>query len=435
MPSPAGGAEMTAEIAVLNKSAVALAADSAVTIGRGAAAKIYNSVNKVFELHEVEPVGIMIYGRLTFMGLPIETVIKTYRKEHAQKTCETIREYKDSFIRWLGANVRYDIEDEKEAIALVCGDIVERVNLKVDRRVRDEILKTGKYLRSKDNPIAAAVLKEEIASAKLVDRVSYYSRKYVQNIETSFGKEIDDFASMLDIDTNATTKRLFHAAVIEIIVRKKLSSFRTGVVIAGFGTSEICPSLERFEMDGIIGGSLKVVENKSIDVGRRGPHADVTGFAQIDMIDRFLHGVDSEMYDYAKGIVANSIRSTATEIVAALTGTPSDKVVLSPDVMAVLNKIQNDQVKNLDKFKDRNYTKPILDMIRHMPKPELATLAKALIDLTSLKRKVSREQESVGGEVDVAVISKSEGFVWVQRKHYFPADINPRFRARHFKAS
>ena len=37
-----------------------------------------------------------------------------------------------------------------------------------------------------------------------------------------------------------------------------------------------------------------------------------------------------------------------------------------------------------------------------------------------------------GGEVDVAVISKSEGMVWVRRKHYFPADLNARFFARHF---
>jgi len=71
-------------------------------------------------------------------------------------------------------------------------------------------------------------------------------------------------------------------------------------------------------------------------------------------------------------------------------------------------------------------------MIRHMPKQEIAALAKALIDLTSLKRHVSQEQESVGGDVDVAVISKSEGFVWVKRKHYFQSEFNTRFFARHY---
>jgi hypothetical protein len=62
-----------------------------------------------------------------------------------------------------------------------------------------------------------------------------------------------------------------------------------------------------------------------------------------------------------------------------------------------------------------------------MPKQELGTLASSLIEITSLKRKVSRGQETVGGDVDVAIISKAEGFVWIKRKHYFPKDLNARF--------
>jgi len=50
---------MTAEVAILNSNAVAIAADSAVTIGRGK--KIYNSAIKVFSLSKVAPVGVMVY--------------------------------------------------------------------------------------------------------------------------------------------------------------------------------------------------------------------------------------------------------------------------------------------------------------------------------------------------------------------------------------
>jgi hypothetical protein len=47
-----------------------------------------------------------------------------------------------------------------------------------------------------------------------------------------------------------------------------------------------------------------------------------------------------------------------------------------------------------------------------MPKPELARMAEALVNLTSIKRRVSRGVETVGGPIDVAVISHAEGFVW-----------------------
>ena len=62
-------------------------------------------------------------------------------------------------------------------------------------------------------------------------------------------------------------------------------------------------------------------------------------------------------------------------------------------------------------------------------------MAEALIDLTSIKRKVSQGMETVGGPVDVAVISKNDGFVWIKRKHYFPAEINSRYFERNIRTS
>jgi hypothetical protein len=93
---------MTAEIAILNKSAVALAADSAVTIGQPPNAKIYKTVNKIFELSNVAPVGIMVYGRLDHMGLPLEVIVKEYRKYLIDKTFGHVEAYRDGFSDLLG---------------------------------------------------------------------------------------------------------------------------------------------------------------------------------------------------------------------------------------------------------------------------------------------------------------------------------------------
>jgi len=35
--------------------------------------------------------------------------------------------------------------------------------------------------------------------------------------------------------------------------------------------------------------------------------------------------------------------------------------------------------------------------------------------------------------IDVAVISKGDGFVWIKRKHYFKAELNPQFFANYYK--
>jgi hypothetical protein len=69
-------------------------------------------------------------------------------------------------------------------------------------------------------------------------------------------------------------------------------------------------------------------------------------------------------------------------------------------------------------------------MVEFMPISEMAKMAEALVNLTSIKRRVSRGMETVGGPIDVAVISRSDGFVWVRCKHYFPPELNNRYFER-----
>lgn len=86
---------MTAEIAILNRHAVALAADSAVTVSGGGTnkSKVYDTANKLFALSSSEPIGVMFYGNGSLLGIPWETIIKIYRKGHSEKTFATVRDY------------------------------------------------------------------------------------------------------------------------------------------------------------------------------------------------------------------------------------------------------------------------------------------------------------------------------------------------------
>jgi hypothetical protein len=78
------------------------------------------------------------------------------------------------------------------------------------------------------------------------------------------------------------------------------------------------------------------------------------------------------------------------------------------------------------------FKRQVHGMVAFMPKQELANFAESMVNITSIKWKVSAEQESVGGPIDVAVISRSGGFIWVHRKHYFERDLNPKFFQRKF---
>lgn len=72
---------MTEEVAVLNKEGVARAADSAVTIRHTSGQEIFTSADEIFVLSRHLPVAVMIYGNRQLMGVPFETIIKTYHSE------------------------------------------------------------------------------------------------------------------------------------------------------------------------------------------------------------------------------------------------------------------------------------------------------------------------------------------------------------------
>ena len=59
---------MTCEVAVMNKRGVALAADSAVTLGNGR--KIYHTAEKLYSLSPSIPVAVMTFGAADMMNVP-----------------------------------------------------------------------------------------------------------------------------------------------------------------------------------------------------------------------------------------------------------------------------------------------------------------------------------------------------------------------------
>ena len=77
---------------------------------------------------------------------------------------------------------------------------------------------------------------------------------------------------------------------------------------------------------------------------------------------------------------------------------------------------------------------PITQSISSLPIEELALLAESMINITSLRRKVALDNNigTVGGPIDVAIITKSDGFIWIKRKHYFKQEYNPQYYYSHY---
>lgn len=106
---------MTAIVGILNKHGIAVAADSAETIGNGV--KIYNKANKIFTLSKYEPIGAAVYGNATLGGLtPWDIIFKMYRRELGKVTKMTMEEYVADFISYLGKNKYFSSSNDYQKV-------------------------------------------------------------------------------------------------------------------------------------------------------------------------------------------------------------------------------------------------------------------------------------------------------------------------------
>ena len=213
-----------------------------------------------------------------------------------------------------------------------------------------------------------------------------------------------------------------------ILSKGLLSGGRTGIVVAGFGRKDLFPTLVSIEIDGIVCDRLKILRVETVDIDRQGPKARVLPFAQKEMVERFLYGLDNGIQRQ----IAQFCKKTVPDMRSAIL----KKINFEDDAERQefekeYSEVEEAFLKGLqemafEKIRSASQSE-IEDMVEFMPKPELAKMAEALVNLTSIKRRVSRGMETVGGPIDVAVISQSEGFVWIKRKHYFPAELNARY--------
>lgn len=398
---------MTAEIAILNKATVVLAADSAMTLG--GIEKVYPG-DKLFPLSRSEPVGVMIYGNAEFMGVPWETLVKIYRRELGEESRPTMRDYMDDFLNFI-ANANICSEDAQRDNALA---IVEDSFLQIHEWVNsaeDE----GEYGQSSvlmagiETYISVLSDYEQHIShsqaAKLISELKPYVNEAIDGL---FGQEFK-----VDRSVRASLRRVARLA----LECRHLSRTSSGVVVAGFGEDELFPTLVAMETDGLIGSlRVKLVDETTIGRKDKDARAAIIPFAQREMVEMFMDGVDPEFLDWLASI--EEILFDFGEDVADATGQLDDRRRKALKVEA--KKRATEFLNSAAHWMKQKHSDPILDVVEHLPKQELADMAEALVSITSLKRRISPDQEDVGGPIDVAAISKGDGFQWARGKHFEP---------------
>ncbi len=427
---------MTAEIAIMNKEALALAADSAVTLREEKGQKIFTSANKIFTLSKYHPVGIMIYGSAKFMEVPWETVIKIYRNKLSKKKFDTLKTYADDFIDFLRKENQLFPESEQDKyLRSNIYSYFFYIRRDIEQKVEATISNKKKIAKREINGIISEIIKKHYETWKKAAMLSSIPPKYIPSLKDKY-KAIVDKAKKEVFENLPITKilsnKLTDIAASLFAKFPVVHSGVSGIVIAGFGQKDVFPSLQSFLLDGIANNFLKYREDKHAKITFDN-NATIVPFAQSEMVATFMEGVEPS-YEIAIENFLSHIFNEYPHIIIDKIDKIDDneKKSLKEKLKEISNKEFKLYKKRLEDYRRKNFVEPVIKVVAMLPKDELAAMAESLVNLTSFKRKISMEAETVGGPIDVAVISKGDGFIWIKRKHYFKPELNPQFFANYY---
>ncbi|RYG38223.1 hypothetical protein EON81_04195 [bacterium] len=410
---------MTAEVLVMNKLAVALAADSAVSTF----SKVFHTQEKIFALSHEHPVGIMVYNNVDVIGVPFETVVKAFRKDLAGKKLPKLKDYAEEFINYLASDQKVFTADTRTfAIVRVVHNLTYGAFTELQER----------YIQNFVNLPADDIKKQKLLE-EWIDDMSPDLKSAEKGSPLSPEKAPDgSILALIDEKVNSMAEEFPLIALAKDAIAKHVRDSLeypeeieptdfTGFVFAGFGEDDYFPSYCCFKVILADQGFRCIFEKEdsaiSADEG-----AAIRGFAQTEMVVTFLRGYHTNLLLD----INREIRALFGTWKNQLGKTTADKAAKKS-----LIGMQEDVLKTIRSaaktYSDDNHVNPLLNAIEMMPKPDLANLAESLIDISSMKRKSADRMETVGGPTDVALITKGDGLVWTRRKHYFDLDLNPGF--------
>ena len=432
---------MTSVVGILNKRGLAIAADSAVTRTRSRRGneeeKVTKNGNKMVRMSDVDPIAVMITGSADFLGVPWDVIVRRFRQRRGEekKHYKSVEECVYDFFDYVASNETLwnDVQCNSYLCSLASG-LFNKAMLEIsfeNDRNDDFTMEYPEEFVQAFTSILSRIAKEKLSGLGSPHFKGYSFDEFRRDAAETLDGFFLRYTDSLDLGAFPDTfpekvldaiRPTFEGALLAIMGSRMDNDSSARLVFAGYGKDEEYPSLvSALVCKGYARRvNYSVAPEDIICISDDRPVA-ICPFAQDDVMRAILKGMH---FDWSEKAFKELDQMTA--------GGP-DSVVYSmvPEEEAGylyenLFSVNVEDLKNAfyweggQLFKENEH-KWERGLERYNPE-DLAVIADSFIDLTGLHRALTFQQEGVGGIVDLAVITKDEGFKWLRRKGWYHRD-------------
>lgn len=395
---------MTSQIVMMNGFGVALASDSAVTLGQS---RTYDTAEKVVPLPMPHRIAVLHAGAVRLGNLPYSVFVGEWIRQLGPKPLRSAEAYQRSFQDWLSNNPQWFSEDAESA------EVMRFINQRAEALSR-----AFHHHRGNDENFSFATLladwTEEVAGTR---RLEGASPELAKDSFSKFTEEIDEVFNekIVPLSDAPTLKEDF----LSYCAVYFSSDWMTNSVLTfvGYGESEIFASYTTIEFHGFINRSLRWVTGSSFALTpATDPLFAIHLPAQSDAIDSYLRGYDFNMIDSLVDHATSERFEILNRIREKYSKSEEDLQKLDQAVESVLEEFESRLWNRVHEFSEERYVDGLRTAIAALPPASLVDVARSLIELQALRKTTTAQQGTVGGPIDVALITPVDGFTWIRHK-------------------
>ena len=420
---------MTSVVGIMNKRGVAIAADSAVTRGRKKNGrreqKVTKNGNKMVRLCEGIPVAVMITGNADYLHTPWDVIVRRYRQKYGYLEHSTVEAAVHDFFAFIQSDPVFWGTDCGGGFVWWVADkvfdgIISEVGDPHECDSDDVPCPPAAFIQAFRH--AAASMQNKWEKGGVCPQFKDYS---IDSFRSAAERIISDFLNNIDYpdDVLKEIRPSFEEAVWTALRTRRDDEPSATLVFAGYGKDQVYPSLvsavvcEGFDRR----VNYHIRPDEIVCIGEDRPVA-ICPFAQDDVIKSVLRGIHMDWSEGASNVFPKIVNPFFSDVFTPSLG-EEDPGLEFTDMLAEVetDDLQRQFFKEGLRLLNKNqrmWEKSLKDC----DLADLASLADCLIDLTGFHRILTFSQEGVGGPVDVAVISKNEGFTWLRRKSWYHKD-------------
>ena len=415
---------MTAIVGILNKRAAVLAADSALTVVKGDRMKIYNTTTKIFQLSKDNHVAVMFFQNVDFMDVPWEVIFKLYYDKHGDREFDSIMEYAEDFYQFLRDEKFFCSSDQqKDYLDGELATYYNNVKAAAKDNMEKEIDAMDDYDSFNEEDLLRQHLKDCIAGVEALASdadVNPGLEDVGEKEIRSYGK--DSLETLKErIEEDSLPKDMFDDWVSGFTnyIRSRFYYNGTGIVFVGYGKNDIFPTLLPTYVSGAFNNRLRYyLDTDGMYAIGEDCSASITPFAQSDVMITLMKGIAPNFYEKVTDLNVRSLSEERKKIAALLKEEGVDEAIVKRVSDLDTTDIEKKHSESMDDYMQEEYIDGIVNAVESFNVEDMANMAENLVSITGLQRHFSSSDETVGGPIDVAVITRAEGFVWVRHKDF-----------------